>query len=499
MNRNKLDKAIERILFEDMSFGLHSKVSTIHDRPITSGEPDVNFKPNMASTMQSSVPLRPSELMATQLADERPPIEDLEYAPVSVPALKAAVAAIADLVPPDQVTRFYRRAQELLDDAVERQAEGEIAKSAEVEEEMKNNSSEGKDMNKNESRRKRLNALIRVLKEAVGPTDAELSAIESGAAISNSAQSELSDEAVEEKLRSSPSAVTDDEILKGIADYLKFNSPSGAKQYMQRIFDRVKFTVSKVGAKKMETFKLSAATKYASSLLDTGDERLADMTPREIVKSDDVEFRFFLGNLIADAYDELKKKKFVNLKSAIAGITDIPPEIRDTVFNQVTGGSARKDSTIRSRLAGKYSEDAIERAVKSVSQSFSEFESILSNVTGDLVMIATGLLNDPKEMNRRIVAAQTEESEFNQDVIIDEVIGEKLLALKDNIVATLRASSSINVEDISQELSRIKEDEEFFNIMMTDPKYTKTKSLYDAITLALNTDNPKEILQSFGY
>ena len=179
MNRNKLDKAIERILFEDMSFGLHSKVSTIHDRPITSGEPDVNFKPNMASTMQSSVPLRPSELMATQLADERPPIEDLEYSPVSVPALKAAVSALADLVPPDQVTRFYRRAQELLDDVTERQAEGEIAKSAEVEEELKlANDKEEEDVmsknTKNESianRRVRLTKLISLLREATNPYD----------------------------------------------------------------------------------------------------------------------------------------------------------------------------------------------------------------------------------------------------------------------------------------------------------------------------------------
>ena len=364
MNRNKLDKAIERILFEDMSFGLHSKVSTIHDRPITSGEPDVNFKPNMASTMQSSVPLRPSELMATQLADERPPIEDLEYSPVSVPALKAAVSALADLVPPDQVTRFYRRAQELLDDVTERQAEGEIAKSAEVEEELKlANDKEEEDVmsknTKNESianRRVRLTKLISLLREATNPYDS---------AVVGSGGDEF-----DPAPPSATSANTSEMSLEDLAEILGYKSgASGAAQSIQDTFLKIRWILESVSNQSFEEFKDNAYDLYVQSLKDDYDsnheiganfvdlediEFLSEPGMRETLK-ESPGFRYFFNHAIIEpAWKSVKNSVTTSIKNSLA---DIPENLHQMILNILKGEtkgnvSSLIDRRINSKIVG---------------------------------------------------------------------------------------------------------------------------------------------------
>lgn len=63
----------------------------------------------------------PSEMVATQLATERPPVEDEDYIPNSIAELSVAASEIAKLVPPDQVKKFYLRLKEIADESVERQ------------------------------------------------------------------------------------------------------------------------------------------------------------------------------------------------------------------------------------------------------------------------------------------------------------------------------------------------------------------------------------------
>ena len=79
------------------------------DRPLKAkDETDINFQ----STIPDEVPLHPSDMMATQLAEERPPIEDDEYVPTNVAELTRATAALAQMVPSDQVAYFYARVKE---------------------------------------------------------------------------------------------------------------------------------------------------------------------------------------------------------------------------------------------------------------------------------------------------------------------------------------------------------------------------------------------------
>lgn len=75
--------------------------------------------PNPEKDMEKAVV--PTEMVATQLATERPPVEDEDYVPGSIAELARASAEIAKLVPPDQVKKFYLRLKELADESIERQ------------------------------------------------------------------------------------------------------------------------------------------------------------------------------------------------------------------------------------------------------------------------------------------------------------------------------------------------------------------------------------------
>jgi len=66
-------------------------------------------------------PIEPVEMMATQLAVERPPVGDPEFIPASISELANSASAIAQECPGPQLEWFYRKLHELLDVALDRQ------------------------------------------------------------------------------------------------------------------------------------------------------------------------------------------------------------------------------------------------------------------------------------------------------------------------------------------------------------------------------------------
>jgi len=66
-------------------------------------------------------PIEPVEMMATQLAVERPPVDDPEFIPASISELANSASAIAQECPGPQLEWFYRKLHELLDVALDRQ------------------------------------------------------------------------------------------------------------------------------------------------------------------------------------------------------------------------------------------------------------------------------------------------------------------------------------------------------------------------------------------
>jgi len=73
------------------------------------------------TTVPEDLPVAPTEMMATQLAVDKPPIEDDEFMPDGVEELSRAVSALADQVPAGQVEFFYELMKKNLDAAMEKE------------------------------------------------------------------------------------------------------------------------------------------------------------------------------------------------------------------------------------------------------------------------------------------------------------------------------------------------------------------------------------------
>ena len=73
------------------------------------------------SQFDEDTPIQASEMMSTQLAVEKPPVEDPDYMPASPKELGIAASVICEEVPENQVNFFYRRLHSLLDEALDRE------------------------------------------------------------------------------------------------------------------------------------------------------------------------------------------------------------------------------------------------------------------------------------------------------------------------------------------------------------------------------------------
>lgn len=65
-------------------------------------------------------PIKPVEMMATQLATQKPNVADPEFMPATIDELGDAALVIANEVPNSQIEFYYRKLHELLDDALDR-------------------------------------------------------------------------------------------------------------------------------------------------------------------------------------------------------------------------------------------------------------------------------------------------------------------------------------------------------------------------------------------
>jgi len=87
---------------------------------LASEEPEPEFD---RISMGDDEPITPSELMSTQLSEEMPPVEDEDFIPSSLEELARSAYVIAKETPPTEIEYFYRKLHELLDSALDREAE----------------------------------------------------------------------------------------------------------------------------------------------------------------------------------------------------------------------------------------------------------------------------------------------------------------------------------------------------------------------------------------
>ena len=120
---HKLQEAVRKILFEDTWNKYGSEY--------------MSHPADQETTVPDNLPVIPTDLMANQLAVERPPIEDEEFIPDGVEELSRAAAALATQVPPEEVPNFYDGIKKELEAANDRENNPETAESSgESEEEL---------------------------------------------------------------------------------------------------------------------------------------------------------------------------------------------------------------------------------------------------------------------------------------------------------------------------------------------------------------------------
>ena len=119
IKKEAVREVIRNYLFEIGSSSLANTNYGIYDQPGPSWDGDK--VPEEDITVQAEVPLTPTEMMSNQLVDERPPIEDDEYAPSNPEELSRAARAIAQLVPGGQVDFFYKNLHRLLDKSTDKE------------------------------------------------------------------------------------------------------------------------------------------------------------------------------------------------------------------------------------------------------------------------------------------------------------------------------------------------------------------------------------------
>lgn len=398
IKRSVLEKAIQAALFEDITHHMPDVAYGIYDRPGPKEDTDPNFKP----TVNPSVPLKPTEMMSAQLVNEKPPIEDDDYAPTSVSDLRKAASALAALVPPDHVEQFYRKMQKLVDDAEIEDASDKTVRSQQVQAELDDEEEQEVDM-KSESKRRSINMkqvtnaisrLAKVIKESgVGddrsrlrsPYDPEYSRSK----YYDEPEYEDFSDVEDESAQAAPTEDVDEQILKDLAREYGFGSNANSmRQALHRLFKLMNYLITKIGVQNIENMMGTVVPEFVNTAAEMGIIDAEDATdlmtnPKHVRELDS--FRFYFNELYRPVYQKLRSAAE---KSARARIEElgIPKAIQDTVFYQASGGTERKMSTIIRRLeSARLSPEQKKNALETVKNNFLSIQKEISNIPSTLL------------------------------------------------------------------------------------------------------------------
>ena len=302
-------------LKEDVAYG-------IYDRPGPSMEDDPAPAEN---------PIVPGPQMSTQLSAEKPPIEDEDYIPTSTSALALAASEIASKVPDSQIKFFYKALHRLLDKATDRTA-------IEIE-----------DVNlQNENLNKKIRSvLIEMISgdEQFKPEDL--------ARMQSDFEEEFGDSATTDSTPGEQKPGTDKSNLENLASEFGFSGPSGARQYVNRILNRLGFMANVLDDAAIESLMGLAVPEFISTMKE-GDyidaEDVADLQGAPgIVRNLPSYKYFFVSGFILPAYREFKRKVNNDVRNSMDS-AGIPKSAQDTVFNQATGLASKDPNAIRQKL-----------------------------------------------------------------------------------------------------------------------------------------------------
>ena len=323
----------------------------IYDRPGPSWDEEKLEAEN--TTVPAEVPLTPTEMMSSQLVDERPPVEDDEYVPSNSEELSRAARAIAQLVPGNQVDFFYKNLHRLLDKATDKENSPNLAPREDEEEKAQDTPLDAK-KEKNEAVVR--NKIRSMLEQTDFPDDpSELASYRYGADMPEDDGDFEEAAAAAAALPEASEGMTFEEL----ASQFGFSGVPGVRQYMDRITSRMEYFVSKTDPKEIQMLQDRAVDEYidlmiSSDLIDDEDAVELQQAPGVVKGLDSFRF-FFVSGFVLPAFQQLGRDAGKRVKSELSSI-GLPEKMHQTVLNQVTGKAARDRSAIEKKLSAAANE-----------------------------------------------------------------------------------------------------------------------------------------------
>lgn len=353
VNKDTLKSFISKVLFE---------AYPIHSSPIEGSlDTPEAVKDDTETTVPEEIPIEPTEMMASQLADQRPPVEDEDFTPANTEELGRAAKVLVDLVPDDQVEDFYKDLQALIDDKISKQAEDSTPvpdlEGDEIEDDIipkKEKALEG-------------------LKRKVGDIVAE-----SWGDFKLGKRYEDTPAEYYDDYEEPPEPGRDGETLANLQQLAGRATPSGVDKEIRRLLSQVQYIMSDLSDSDLNSLQAYATAQFINMMRDyaelTPDEVDEMRLDRAVVRELDSYRFFFNAAIIMPALKALQKDAYKKASEMIAA-EDIPKEVKSMVMYQALGETAEDLDKIKRKLVRTYSPEEARAAWPNVRQAFNNIKS----------------------------------------------------------------------------------------------------------------------------
>jgi len=360
VDKGALKKFLKSSLFEytDVTYGMYDRPGVPQDSLGDEEEGD-------APTIPHEVPIQPAEMMATQLVDQRPPVEDEEYVPDNVDELGRAADTLARTVPTDQVAAVYVGLQRLIDKSITKHNNPGLPN--------KQEDQEAQEMEKVEEARLR-KAISLVLSEAPDWED------------EYSTGYSVSDGEPDYAAMDDPPVSTepDGSNLDDIASQFGYAGASGARQDIERMLQRMKYVAEDVGVKSIDELRNYAVQEFVDAMkageyIDEEDVVELQQSPAAVLELDSFRF-FFVSAFVMPAYLEVKRVARKKAQAELDSL-DLPQGAHQTIMNQALGETPRKpekleQKVMKAAMADGADADEIDRMVDRMKKGFNKIKEL---------------------------------------------------------------------------------------------------------------------------
>lgn len=386
IRKDALQEFLRKTLFEmnHVQYGMYDRPGPDDEEPET--------------TVPAEVPVQPAEMMATQLVDERPPVEDDEFVPDNVEEFGRSVKALSGQVPSDQIAQVYKEFQRLVDRSVGDSGARELTQP----EDLLGDKPKQEEVYEETIRR----AIRLVIKEAGWDDDDDF-------------RYRKSDEPDYAAMDDPPvNNEPDGQNLDQIASEFGYAGASGARQDIERMLRRMRYIAEKMGKGDMESLQDFAVQEFADALLageyiDEDDVTEIQQNTGMVKKLDSFRF-FFVGGIMMPAYNEIKRNARKKVEEKIASL-GLPSGISQSILNQALGEVPKNLDKLETKLlklafrSGVNDSDELDAMVDKMRDAFPDLQKA-AELEGGLLDLAKSRWGKQSKGRRMKALAQALQS-----------------------------------------------------------------------------------------